>query len=262
MASSEWQTVGKGGKARPARSTTVAPAPKLQSSPRKSTGGSALSSPVAHKPPAKAVVEPPKRVDTGAATKQLSPMGPHSAPGPSSPPPSSPPPESIWTKKAAERASAPREVTTPPKPAPKPAPPPPKPKSVSEQVQERGYPLGFKSEKEFRDATRPMAKLARDGTVFVSGSSVTGESYATGRKFGSHSDIDVGIASPTLREDSTQVQQSGPGKAFPVQGSNLDKTRGRTRERHPIGAKVFYDVPHERTVLVREHTPEGRRNDS
>ena len=248
MAGNDWHVVGKGGKiskAKPVRSTTVAPAPKLDASPRKGSTAPALSKPVAHTPPAKPVIEVPKRVESSTATKELAPMAKHTPPG--APALASPPPKPV-------AKSAPAL----PPPKPKPA---PKPKPVSEQVIERGYPLGFESEKEFRDATRPIAKLARDGTVFVSGSSVTGKSFAKGTPFGAHSDIDVGVASRRLRADDTQVQQSGPGRAFPVRGSDLDKARGRTRERHPIGAKVFNGVPYERTVLVREHTPEGLRDD-
>lgn len=261
--------------------TKVGPAPKLTQSPRKQSAP--LDPRPAHVAPKKATVSEPVRASAPKSPpKTLSPVLPHTAPSQpvlSGPQPGVPAPEkSIWQQKAEERAAKAKASPPPVDSAPKAAPtvvqakpatprPAPKPKSVPDTVIERGYPLGFSSEKEFRDATRPMAKLARDGVVFVSGSSVTGVSYGrknsdgTPAKFGKTSDIDVGIASPRLREDATQVQQSGKGKAFPVKDSALDNTRGRTRERHPIGAKVFYDVPSERRVLVRSHTPEGLRTD-
>jgi hypothetical protein len=241
-----WTVVG-GGKKRGKAAATVTPAPKLSGSPRASAPSGGLSARVEHTPKPKPVLEPPVRAAVvSAPKKELSTVAPHKAPS-----------------SASERTAT---VDTTPKPVPKPVPKAPVVrKSTAETVIERGYPLGFKSKQEFRDATRPMARLARDGTVFVSGSSVTGVSH--GRKlpsgapapFGPTSDIDVGIASRRLRADATQVQQSGKGTAFPVSGSALDNTRGRTRERHPIGAKAFNGVPSERTVLVREHTPEGLR---
>lgn len=241
-----WTVVG-GGKKRGKGATSVTPAPNLSGSPRGGAPSGGLSKRVEHTPKPKVVLEAPVRTATVTAPKEaLSVVVPHKAPS-----------------ATPERAPG---VDTTPKPVPKAVPKAPVVrKTTAETVLERGYPLGFKSEKEFRDATRPMARLARDGTVFVSGSSVTGVSHS--RKlpggapapFGPDSDIDVGIASRRLRADATQVQQSGKGTAFPVPGSALDKTRGRTRERHPIGAKAFKDIPYERTVLVREHTPEGLR---
>jgi hypothetical protein len=247
-----WTEVGPRGKPKkrsPAVST-VTPSPALRSSPRKDSPSATLSKPVTHTAPLKPVLSAPRTstVSKPPPSKELSP--PLSSPSKPLP---------VSTEKAVVRSDS---VSSPPPSLPLSTPPKvvakPPPTTV-ETVVARRYPLGFKSEKEFRDLTRPIAQQARDGIVFVSGSSVTGKSFATGKAFGSHSDIDVGIASRRLREDSTQVQQSGPGRAFPVRDSSLDTARGRTKDRHPIGAKVFYGVPGERQVLVREHTPEGKR---
>ncbi|MDB5888401.1 MAG: hypothetical protein JWM03_1273, partial [Rhodocyclales bacterium] len=229
--------------------STVTPSPALRSSPRKDSPSATLSTPVKHTAPLKPVLSPPRTSTVSKPpSKELSPP----VSSPSKPVP-------VSTEKAVVRSdsvSSPPPslpLSTPPKVVVKPPP------TTGERVVARRYPLGFKSEQEFRDLTRPIAQQARDGVVFVSGSSVTGKSFATGKTFGSHSDIDVGIASRRLREDSTQVQQTGKGKAFPAPRSPLDNARGRTKDRHPIGAKVFYGIPGERQVLIREHTPEGKR---
>ncbi|HEX8963546.1 MAG TPA: hypothetical protein VF801_11135 [Rhodocyclaceae bacterium] len=239
--------------------TQLTAAPKLAESPRKSAA--TLAKPVTHVAP---------------KTPALSEALPHTPPSPPSLSAAKVDPTAsltFWQKKATERAEKAKVQAATSSTSPAISPPKPKPivtapaKTVAETVIERRYPLGFASEEEFRDATRPMARLARDGTVFVSGSSVTGVSYSRKTSAGSPapfdktSDIDIGIASRRLRSDSTQVQQSGPGTAFPVEGSALEHTRGRTREGHPIGAKVFRGIPYERTVLIRSHTPEPLRDD-
>lgn len=253
-----WIEVGARGKPKKRSPTvsTVTPSPALRSSPRASP---VLSKPVPHTAPLKPVLSAPRTstVSKSPPSKDLSP-----------PVTNLPKPVPVSLEKAvvrSESVSSPPPslpLSTPLKAVAKPTPPKvvaKPPPTTAERVVARGYPLGFKSEQEFRDLTRPIAQQARDGVVFISGSSVTGKSFASGKAFGSHSDIDVGIASRRLREDSTQVQQSGKGKAFPVPRSSLDNARGRTRERHPIGAKVFYGIPGERQVLIREHTPEGQR---
>ncbi|MDB5815840.1 MAG: hypothetical protein JWN23_2957 [Rhodocyclales bacterium] len=133
----------------------------------------------------------------------------------------------------------------------------------------RTFPRGFASEREFRDATRGLAEQARDGEVFVSGSSVTGHSYrhpdvpfhvaSRGRDA---SDIDVGIASSRLAA-SAQVG----GRGFPERGTRLGEAerRGRNNNRqHPIGVRVYdadsaADAVPDREVIVRPHTPERER---
>ncbi|MDB5815837.1 MAG: hypothetical protein JWN23_2954 [Rhodocyclales bacterium] len=246
-----WIEVGARGKPKKRSPTvsTVTPSPALRSSPRKDSPSATLSTPVKHTAPLKPVLSPPRTstVSKPPPSKELSP----SVGSPFKPVPVSP--EKAVVRSDSVSSPSPSLPLAKPKVVPKPAP------TTVESVVARRYPLGFKSEQEFRDLTRPIAQQARDGVVFVSGSSVTGKSFATGKTFGSHSDIDVGIASRRLREDSTQVQQTGKGKAFPAPRSPLDNARGRTKDRHPIGAKVFYGIPGERQVLIREHTPEGKR---
>lgn len=118
---------------------------------------------------------------------------------------------------------------------------------------------GFSSRKEFRDLTRPLAQKHRGATVIISGSSVTGESFKTGKPFGSHSDIDIGLIDPQLSK-SRQVDYRG----FPAYGSPLSKEEKRLQKSfrqhkgRKTGIKVFSEEPN-REFYVRPHTPPPQR---
>jgi hypothetical protein len=118
---------------------------------------------------------------------------------------------------------------------------------------------GFKSKQEFRDLTRALAKRHRGATVIISGSSVTGKSFKTGKPFGSHSDIDIGLIDPKLSK-SSQVDYRG----FPQFASKLGAEERRLQKTfrefkgRKTGIKVFEKAP-KRTYYVRPHTPPPTR---
>lgn len=119
--------------------------------------------------------------------------------------------------------------------------------------------LGFKSKQEFRDLTRPLAQKHRGATVIISGSSVTGESFTSGKPFGPHSDIDIGLVDPELSKTG-QVDYRG----FPEKGSDLSQEEKRLQKSfrkikgRKTGIKVFSEAP-ERDLYVRPHTPPRQR---
>ncbi len=130
---------------------------------------------------------------------------------------------------------------------------------VHPQVQEQGYPLGFSSMKDFRDKTRTIAENNRDGTVIVSGSSVTGYSFKKGTAFSSKSDVDVGVMLPRDSQTWNQVNQHD----FPGRGT----TQQRVEWHHQDGmggresGVKFFDGESEpdRSYIVRPHTPPRER---
>lgn len=130
---------------------------------------------------------------------------------------------------------------------------------VHPQVQEQGYPLGFSSMKDFRDKTRGIAENNRDGTVIVSGSSVTGYSYKKGTAFSSASDIDVGVMLPKESQTWGDVNRSG----FP--GSRTTQQRVEWHHQDGMGGREsgvkFFDGESEpdRSYIVRPHTPPRER---
>lgn len=117
--------------------------------------------------------------------------------------------------------------------------------------------LGFKTNGEFRDATRPLAQNHRESKVIVSGSSVTGESYHTGLPFGPKSDIDIGIVNKKLRYNTSQTLASG----FPVPESKLGREEVQLQQsfkehlKRKTGIKVFNRLP-DRPLIERPHTPD------
>lgn len=129
-------------------------------------------------------------------------------------------------------------------------------------------PRGFQGDGPlFRDLTRPYALLAKQygGQVIVSGSSVTGEKYVKGQEhsgipFREESDIDVGIVSPRLWEDTSEIADSG----FPESGSHTAEIERGTRANaqrtigRDMGVRVFH-APPPRGYIERPHTPEQQR---
>jgi hypothetical protein len=113
--------------------------------------------------------------------------------------------------------------------------------------------LGFKTNGEFRDATRPLAQNHRESKVIVSGSSVTGRSFHTGLPFGPKSDIDIGLVNKKLRYNTSQTLASG----FPVPESKLGREEVQLQEsfRRKTGIKVFNRLP-DRPLIERPHTPD------
>ncbi|MBB6183527.1 hypothetical protein [Oleiagrimonas soli] len=144
--------------------------------------------------------------------------------------------------------------------------PPPsftRPEGVHSGVRERGYPLGFESMQQFRDLTRPVAQANREGTVIVSGSSVTGRSMKQGTEFDKgkkgKSDIDLGVIrdyhDPAWLEIS-DYRGFPKGKMAEVErsyGKSVKQALGR-----PTGIKFFdHDQIEQdgRSFMVRPHTP-------
>ncbi len=136
----------------------------------------------------------------------------------------------------------------------------------------RTYPRGFATEREFRDATRGLAEQARDGEVFVSGSSVTGHSYRNPHipfHVASYRRRDAQRAASTWALHRAGWQPAGEvdRRGFPERGTRLGEAerRGRNNNRqHPIGVRVYdadsaADAVPDREVIVRPHTPERER---
>lgn len=142
------------------------------------------------------------------------------------------------------------------------------PEGVAPEVRERGYPLGFTSLKQFRDLTRSVARENREGTVIVSGSSVTGYSAKKGTRFEGNpdkpkSDIDVGV----IREyEDPAWHEISDRRGFPIghmseverqYGTDVRRTLGR-----PTGIKFFDPdqiAEDGRSYLIRPHTPPRSR---
>jgi ribosomal protein S18 acetylase RimI-like enzyme len=136
----------------------------------------------------------------------------------------------------------------------------------SAAVQLMKYPLGFESEKQFRDLTRPIAKANRDAQIIVTGSSVTDQSRKGGRfrnsKDQKPSDIDLGI----VKQDSVN-QGDVDRRGFPLKGTDLAKMEEKYGKGvlkstgHRSGIKYFNEWPNDqngnkRDGIVRVHTPE------
>lgn len=151
----------------------------------------------------------------------------------------------------------------------------------------RTHPLGFRSDRHFRDATRGVAQGNRGSVIAVSGSSVTGRSGDGKRDFRparapfvwprrgvpkhtSFSDIDVGI----IGRDA-MGRRGLDHRGFPQRGTSAEREeqdfqkRVRRASGHPSGLRRFPAFPKnrddsERTWIMREHTPdrEDRGSDS
>jgi len=143
-----------------------------------------------------------------------------------------------------------------------------RPEGVHPEVRARGYPLGFESMEQFRDLTRPVAQANREGTVIVSGSSVTGFSAKKGTAFDKNpskpkSDIDVGVV---RRPTDPAWDHISDDRGFPVgamrtverqYGAGVQSALGRQS-----GIKFFDDrqiARDGRSYMVRPHTPERLR---
>ncbi|AKD55326.1 hypothetical protein SD10_10855 [Spirosoma radiotolerans] len=142
----------------------------------------------------------------------------------------------------------------------------PEPVVTREYVQGIDYPYGFDSYQEFLDRTRIIAEQARDGVVIISGSSVTGRSYKTGRDFHTdghiteNSDIDAGIVDNDLYCNERQVDERG----FPVRRTRLGDAEllsgsGMRDKNIQMGIKVWAGFPEDREYIVRPHTPPRER---
>jgi hypothetical protein len=187
--------------------------------------------------------------------------------------------EPVWGEQfvpGPAQAPAPARVQPPaPVQAPVPVPEP--------TPEERGYPYGFESEKQFRDLTRPIARANRDATIVVTGSSVTGRSgdgtrpfrpkdtpYEKGNKKSGPSDIDLGIVKPGSVGKGQVDFRGFPKKKTRLAG--IERRYGRNVEQttgHPSGIKYFDSMPvegrgrtpnRERKRIVRSHTPERLRS--
>jgi hypothetical protein len=160
----------------------------------------------------------------------------------------------------------PLSAAPPPVPQVHPSPPPPREQRPSQRARrraqtidpsllgfnygpssrsERTYPLGFLSEQQWRDETRPIARALRAATgtehsdtpppLFIAGSSVTGKSYAdkpdrpAGTPFDRDSDWDFGVASPELhaaiarRASEHLSHDDGPAKTRALHARELDE---------------------------------------
>ena len=181
---------------------------------------------------------------------------------------------SVWTGKTVEKLFGKQELAkSPPIKIPSSGGLSPMNQPISKSVQKSKAPilkpvtvkpkkspvLGFSSQKEFRDLTRPLAQKHRGSKIIVTGSSVTGYSHKKQVPFGSHSDIDLGLVNPKLRK-SSQVDYRG----FPVWSSKLGVEERRLQKSfretkgRKTGIKVFSDTP-ERAHYVRPHTPPPQR---
>jgi hypothetical protein len=157
---------------------------------------------------------------------------------------------------------------------------------------ERTYPLGFLSEQQWRDETRPIARALREATgtehsdtpppLFIAGSSVTGKSYAAkpgrpaGTPFDEHSDWDLGVASPDLhaaiarRAPEHLSHDDGPTKTRALHARELDEIgergladavgRLQRRASRAVSVAVFEsDTSRQanagRPYIERPHTP-------
>ncbi|TJZ69747.1 hypothetical protein [Chitiniphilus eburneus] len=135
---------------------------------------------------------------------------------------------------------------------------------IDTPVRAKGYPLGFVNLDSSRDITRGVAQAYRGSRIIISGSSVTGESYETGKKFSSSSDIDVGVILPKGAPFPKGVDEHG----FPIYGkgsygrrvptdvpaqveTQLQKEMGSTRR---TGIRFFQYEP-KRSFVERPHTP-------
>ncbi|MBD2496794.1 DUF4157 domain-containing protein [Nostoc sp. FACHB-280] len=120
----------------------------------------------------------------------------------------------------------------------------------------RKYPRGFESEEQFRDLTRPLAKAHRESTIIVSGSSVTGKSYLTGKPFSKKSDIDIGIVGRDEFKSGEIDERGFASKGVRREEELAHKARIEEAIGHKSGLK-FFRKPPKREYLVRDHTPEA-----
>ena len=132
-------------------------------------------------------------------------------------------------------------------------------RDVPRQISSRGFPLGFSSLEHARDITRPFAEAARDGKVFIRGSSVTNLSYNTNMPFRKESDIDAGIVSDRLFT-SPDFHHKNDWMRFPNSNTlfhrlGVDASTSLKRE---IGIVVRKDYP-PGAFMIRPHTPEAQR---
>jgi hypothetical protein len=219
--------------------------------------------------PAKRPAQAPK-----PALAQRPAQAPKPAPGPK--PAQAPQPALAQRPAQAPKLALAQRPAQAPKPAPAPQPSP-------EEIIGRKYPLGFESEEQFRELTRPIAKANRDAAIVVTGSSVTGRSGDGKRNFRNNrtpntgarksgpSDIDLGIVKPRSKwqpdvaDSGFPIRSSKSGALERAYGQKVQKTTG-----HPSGIKFFNSMPvegrgrtphRERVRLVREHTPEGQREE-
>lgn len=131
---------------------------------------------------------------------------------------------------------------------------------VDPTVASQGHPLGFTSLQHARDATRRYAELDRNATVYVRGSSVTGQSYTSGNPFGPSSDIDVGMVSRNLSAHGDFITRGG--RSFPGPGTSHNVLEGQMSRAlgRDMGLAVTTDVP-SGPYMERPHTPRGERRE-
>lgn len=161
--------------------------------------------------------------------------------------------------------------------APQRASPPPAPLRAL-TPSERGYPLGFGSMKEFRDATRPVAVANRHRSIIVRGSSVTGKSGDGSRDFRGadypnpprkkpagfdkadyRSDIDVGVVGADVRRDRDINRRGFPRpKTAAARLERRHQRAVRDAIGFQTGLKFFAEAP-DGAQIERPHTPDGRR---